>query len=368
VANGTATAESIVLTSASAAPAPGDWGGVVIGPQALNTTSIEYATIDYAGGSGANDISDPAALTVEGGDVVGGGSSPAPSPLLTELTINNSGGHGLVFAGLNAGFGAGSGSISVTNWELTRHYPYVIEANQGGTIPTSISAPSTTPPSPTAVVAFNSYVSVISSVVLTQTWPSLPLSILSLLPIELGAAAGDAAATLTIAAPNTLEFAPSTTLDVDPDGNGTGFLKANGTDSTTGSIVFTSNSPSPAPGAWGGINFEVWSGGQSSSSLTFVLIDYANNTELGPPPAYGSGAILVSNATGNANALPGPVIANCQFENYPSFGIVLVDVSSTSYADYAQSGDNTFGTPAMTVSSFCSEVDEPNCTDTGGSP
>jgi hypothetical protein len=364
VANGTGTDEdeAIVFTSAAGTPAAGDWGGVLIGPEAISPTSIEYATINYAGGSGANDLPDTAALTVEGGDVTGGNASSAPTPVLLQLTLNNSAGHGLVFAGLNAGFGAGSGSLTVTNWEMSRHYPYVIEANQGGTVPTSITAPAT-PPTSTAVVAFNSYGNIYSSVVVTQTWPSLPLPILSLLDIELAAAASDPAARLTIAAPNTLEFAPGTTLDVDPDGNGSGFLVANGTDDTTGAIVFTSNASSPSPGAWGGINFEVYSGGQGSSSLTHALIQYANNTELGPPPGYGTGAVLVSNATGVSSALTGPVIANCRFESYPSFAIVLVDVTSSTYSDYL--ADNTFGTPGMTVSSFCSESGEPNCTDTG---
>jgi len=367
VANGTGTGadQAILFTSSATTPTPGAWGGVVIGPLALPATSIEYATINYAGGSGANDISDTAALTVEGGDVTGGEASNAPTPLFTQLTINNSAGHGLVFAGLNVGFGGSSANIAVTNWETTSHYPFVIEANQGGTVPASISA-TATPASPSAVVAFNSYGSFISSVVMSQTWPSLPLPILSVLDIELGAAAGDTPARLTIAAPNTLKFAAGTELDVDPDGMGTGFLVANGTNSTSGAIVFTSSSATPTPGAWGGINFEVWSGGQASSSLRYVTIEYANNTELGPPPAYGTGALLVSNATGISSALDGPVIANCSIESYPSYGIVLVDVSSGSYTDYVQ--DNTFGTPTMTVSSFCSEAGEPNCTDTGPGP
>ncbi len=362
LANGTSAA-GIVFTSASATPDAGDWGGVVLGPQSAGS-SLAYASVEYAGGSGGNDIQETAALTVEGGDVVGTSPGASPTPLLTQLTINNSAGHGLVFAGLNTGFGAGSGNLTVTNWEMTAHYPFVLEANQGATVPASISAPST-PPSLTDGVAFRSYVNSGCNVVTSQTWPALPLPILAECTIGVGSPSGPAAI-LTISAPNALKFAPSTELDVDPEALGTGFLQANGKDSTSGAIVFTSSSASPDAGAWGGLNFNVVQTGQGASSVTYVTVDYANSTLLAPPPSYGTGAISVSNATGNSSAVQGPTIANCQLLHYPSYGIVLVDITSGNFTAYGQ--DNTFGTPSMTVSSFCSATGEANCTDTGGGP
>ena len=362
LANGTSAAP-VIFTSGSATPDAGDWGGIVLGPQSTGS-SIAYTTVEYAGGSGANDLQETAALTVEGGDVVGTSPGSSASPMLTQLTISSSAGHGLVFAGLNAGFGAGSADITVTSWEMTAHYPFVLEANQGATVPTSLSAPST-PPGLTAGVAFRSYVNSECNVVTSQTWQPLSLPILAECSIGIGSASGPVA-TLTISAPNTLKFAPSTELDVDPEALGSGRLQANGKDSSSGAIVFTSSLALPDAGAWGGLNFNVVQAGQGGSSLTYATVNYANSTLLAPPPSYGTGAISVSNATGNANALTGPTIANCAIQSYPSYGIALVDISSGNFTSYGQ--DNTFATPGMTVSSFCSEVGEPNCTDTGAGP
>ncbi len=345
----------------------------MIGPQssaAVDAGSvITFATINFAGGPGANGLSDTAALTVEGGDVVSALTSP--SPVLSNLSIQNSAGHGIVFAGVDTGFAMGSGSITVSSWEMTGHYPFVIEANQASTLPTSISAPST-PPSPNAVVAFNSYVNPgYCDILTTQTWPSLPVPILSLATLELGGPQNGNAATLTISAPNTFEFIPNTELDVDPAALGLGFLVANGTNGSP--LVFTSTDG----GAWGGINFSVGGQptiGQTPSSLTYAVVEYANNSIPNGPPGYGTGAITVANDLGYASTVPGPTIANCRIENYPSYGITLFDIQSSSYSSYTGSG-NSFGTPAPVllpdggpggaVSSYCQTS---GCTDTGPGP
>ncbi len=363
VAQGTSAA-GIMFTSAATSPAAGDWGGIVLGPQ--STSTIAFATIDYAGGPGANGISDTAALTVEGGDVAGGSGSPAP--VLQNLSIQNSAGHGLLFAGLDTGFGQGSADITVNNWEPSTHYPYVLEANQGATIPQSITA---TPAGGSAVIAFNSYVNSGSPgscyIETTQTWPPFPLPILAVAYLEVGSPNyGNMSATLTIAAPNTLEFMPGTEMDIDPAAYGTGFLRANGNNGDTGSLVFTSTDGGP----WGGLYFAVGAqtAGQSASSLSYATINFASGPPNGPP-AYGTGAISVSNATGISYAVAGPTIANCRIENYPSYGITLVDIDSSNYNSYA---NNTFGIPSMvglpdggtagSISSFCSEAGEGNCT------
>jgi hypothetical protein len=338
VANGTSAA-GIVFSSASASPAAGDWGGIVIGPQS-GGTSIQYATIAYAGGAGANDISDDAALTVEGGDVVGGTQSPAPT--LSSLAINNSAAHGLVFAGLNTGFGAGSGNISVDSWEVSNHFPLVIEANEAGTIPVSISA--TPVSSPTAVVALNTYVSLEADVVTSTTLPALPLAYLALVTVAVSppnASAG--ATTLAIAAPNTIEFSSGTELDVDPSAFGNAFLQANGT--PTNPITFTTNEVTPTPGAWGGINF--WCNGNAQltqSSLTYAVIEWATSTNQANSD---TGEIAVLNGTTSTNGLQGPLIANCELSHYSDYGIAMVDVANVSYNAYVS--NNSFANSKSVV-------------------
>jgi hypothetical protein len=342
VANGTSSA-GIIFTSASASPSAGDWGGIVIGPQS-GGTSIQNATIAYAGGMGANDIADSAALTLEGGDLVGG--SQSPSPVLADLTINNSAGHGIVFAGLTTGFGQSSGNIRINAWESASHFPIVIEANQGGTIPVTISATPAT--SPTAVVAFNSYVDFACSVVTNTTWPAIPLPYLALVTINVAPLSQSGPpATLTIAAPNTIEFSSGAELDIDPNSLGSGFLQANGTASNL--IAFTSNQANPTTGAWGGINFWCLGNDQfQNSSLTYASIDWATSSNEADNE---SGEIAVLNGSVSPDGLQGPTISNCTFGHYADYGIAMVDIEDTTFASYVS--NNVFPAAAKKVVLYC---------------
>ena len=339
VADGTSAAP-IVFTSASASPHAGDWGGIVIGPQSGGTT-INNARIEYAGGPGANDIQDQAALTLEGGDLLGG--SQSPTPLLSNLTVSNSAGHGLVFAGQTTGFGPNSANITIANWEQSAHYPLVIEANEGGTIPVTIVA--TPESSRTAAVAFNSYVSITSDVITSTTWPAIPLPYLALTTINVTTLnSSSASTTLSIAAPNTIEFTSNSELDVDPYVNGNAFLQANGT--VSDSIVFTSNQANPTDGAWGGISF--WCSGDDqfmNSSLTYASINWATS----PNQANNdTGEVAILNETSSPNSIQGPVIAHCSFGNYTDYGIAMVDISNSSYNSYI-APSNSFATSKNVV-------------------
>lgn len=75
VLDGAADATRIVLTSARPIPGPGDWGGILFGEQLARTaTKLAYVTIDYAGGTDANDDggchdASPAAITILGADL-----------------------------------------------------------------------------------------------------------------------------------------------------------------------------------------------------------------------------------------------------------------------------------------------------------
>ncbi len=337
VANGTSTA-GITFTSASAAPAAGDWGGIVIGPGSAGT-SFQYASILYAGGPGANDIEDDAALTLEGGDIVGGSQSPAPT--LANVTISNSAAHGLVFAGVSTGFGQSSGNIQIENWELSSHFPVVIEANEAGTLPTTLSLTPAT--GPTSVVALNSYAGGDCNVTSSTTWPAMPYPYLSVANIIVSPlSASDPSVTLTIA-PNIIQFSSGVELDVDPNLYGTGFLQANGTSSHQ--ISFTTNQATPTAGAWGGVNFWCVGNAQfSNSSLTYASIQWATSAN---QANNDTGEVAVLNGTASPTGLQGPVIANCSFDGYSDYGIAMVDVDNTTYNSYV--ANNTFGTSKKVV-------------------
>ncbi len=364
VANGTPDA-GILFGSAGLTPAAGDWGGIVIGPQASGT-SLQYATVEYAGGLYGNNLpeTDSAGVTVEGGDVFSGTASQTPAPVLNNVTITNSAGHGLVFAGVQTGFGADAGTIGVTSWETTSHFPLVIEANEGGSLPTSLSVmPS---PGPTAVVAFKTYVANACEVQASTTWPAIPLPYLVLSSVQvLSSGATAPADTLTIAAPNTVEFASGTELDVDPPptgsevSNGNSFLVANGT--PTAPLAFTTNAVSPALGAWGGINVWCTSTNQSTnSSLTYAAIQWASSSHSGPT---GAGEVAVLDGQKSATGPLGPAIANCSFSNYGTgagaYGIALVDVSSVSLTSYV--ANNSFATTNQVIQYCSGQITDGTC-------
>ncbi len=360
--NGTATA-GVTFTSEAATPLPGDWGGVVLGPLSTGT-AIEYATIEFAGGEGANDLpgTDAAALTVEGGDVFAGSATPSPAPFLSYLTVNHSAGHGFVFAGLDTGFHPGSGYLSVNTWELSIHYPYVIEAKEAGTLPTTISATPST--APTAVVALHSYVANNCLVDTSTTWPAIPLPYFAVNSVQVISQGPNATAdTLTISAPNTVQFL-STELSVDPPpagtnaSNGNSFLMAAGT--PTDGITFTSHASNPTPGDWAGINFWCTNANQSSGSmLSYVTVEYASSSQ---GTLDGTGEVAVGDGQATANGPLGPVISNSTFSNYGStlYGVTLFDVSNVTLMAYLAS-NNSFAT-ANTVLQYCSgQITDGSC-------
>ncbi len=354
VVNGTAAA-GVTFTSAAATPAPGDWGGVVLGPQSLGTT-LQYASIEFAGGEGASDLAatDAAALTVEGGDVLSGSATPSPAPVLSYVTVAHSAGHGFVFAGLDTGLAPASGYLSVNTWELSLHYPFVIEANTAGSLPTTISASPST--SATAVVALHSYVASSCFVDASTTWPAIPLPYFAVNSVQVISQGPTAASdTLTIAAPNTVQFL-GTELDVDPPpagsklSNGNSYLVANGT--ATMPITFTSHAGNPSPGDWAGINFWCTNANQQSGSLlNDVTVEYASSSQ---GTLDGTGEVALGDGQETANGPLGPTISNSTFSNYGStlYGITLFDVSNVSLNAYLSS-NNSFST-ANKVLQYCS--------------
>ncbi len=306
---GTASAP-ITFTSCAAIPAAGDWSAVVLADDVLAGSTIAFAKFEFGGGGSPSDgysyDEPPAEL------IVYGGTNSVPV-LLHDLEFAHTGGNGLVYDNFKAGFATGSANLKVDD-VATGDEPFVVAANQASTIPTSISGPAGTAvdlilgqgytqggTGGTAVVA------------VTQTWPALPLPYLadgnvkgsgSGLQIE---GANNSTATLTIAAPNTIQFMSGGSLTLDPDGTGQAVLLAIGTPAAP--IVFTSNLPSPSPGAWDDLILNAPSGGGGqlgATTLQGVKIQYAGSG--------GQAINLLADTGGSA----GPVISGCAIEDYPA--------------------------------------------------
>jgi hypothetical protein len=166
--------------------------------------------------------------------------------------------------------------------------------------------------------------------------------------------AGATVATLTIAAPNTLEFEDGSALQVDSLILGQGELIANGT--AAHHIVFESIDATPTFDAWQGFQLVSASvNALAGTSLTYCDISDAMGftVAVGGVPGNVSGEITV-NASSitqvvDAGAV-GPVIANCTFTNYGSCGIFTEDIGTPGTYGLPDGGaaGNAF-TPAIGV-------------------
>ncbi|MHB8419752.1 MAG: hypothetical protein ACYDCL_16875 [Myxococcales bacterium] len=318
-------------------PSAGYWQGVYLGEQTQSTSEMGFVKFDSAGG-----------LQQFGGGVAGSLVTDSQTAVFTvklhDLTFTHDGANGIVMAGFNVGFGAGSGNLTVNDWGSGMQ-PFVVTANQAGTLPTTLVVPA----------GSNGMVDLIDGdgdlagggnsawVRSTQTWPAIPIPYLvdgqtqgsgGGLDIE-GPTTGNA--TLTIAAPNTLEFLAGGEVFVDPVSNGTANLVANGT--VQNPIVFTS-AGSSSPGFWAGIEFVVLNGGLPNSSLTNDIIANAGNVFQIcsiDAPVWINGPTTVPKSE-----LTGPTITGCTLQNYPSSntGILTNGISSTQVSTYGSA--NTF--------------------------
>ncbi len=342
----------ITFTASTAGPQAGNWNAVEIMDNTLAGSTIAYADFDYgAGTSGATGSyqGPPGALVVDS-------STTTFEIALHDLTFKNNQGNGLVMYGTDVGFAAGSGNLSVSDWG-TGYHPFVVAANVIGNspgglstgLPTTLTAPATSNGSPAVVDVVGGDgqgggTNGQAVVQVTQTWPAIGLPYLvdgdregsgSGMQIE---GTGTTSATLTIAAPNTLQFLAQGSLQVDPFGSGLANLVA------TGNITFTAASASPSPGIWYGISFLLQNGGLPNSTLSGVTIDWAGgfyssndssgNTFYGP--VWLNGPVLGSVA--------GPTITGCTFLNVPTnpqnCAIVATGVSASSLSSYSS---NTYG-------------------------
>ncbi len=345
-------ASPIVLTSSASSPSAGAWGGVYFNPTADATSTLSYATVSYAGQQFTPLLNTPVdlgSIYVDAGTQSPLASSTPLHLLLSNLTISHNGGSGIVFFGPYAGFTASSGQLTIPDW-ATGGYPIVIDGNSCDTIPTTLTTGSSGHDGGIGLVQEeqNTVGGGQLIIVHNETWPSLPIPYIfdasqfgqvGGCGIFVDGVSGQSTPnTLTIAAPNTIEFTKPTgggscglVIQTNAPGPVTigGRLIANGT--TSAQIVFTSAQATPAPGDWGGIEIDsdpAAAGAFGTTSLSYCTISYAAN----PGSAYADGAALFMNGAaatpGTCATFPqGPSVTHCTFSHYATGGIVAVDVT-----------------------------------------
>ncbi len=269
-AAGTATAPIRLIAHASA-PQPGFWRKLSFWAGS-GASELRNVTLSHCGGGPGN----AACLSIDNGS----------KPIIETVTIQNSGGRGVVLAG-EAAFNAGSTGLTVTG---SVGYPIQIQANFAGTIPTGGSFSANNP---------NAVLIESDNVATTQTWPNLgiPYVISGDTRVQ-----GAGTPVLTLVAGTELRFASGEELlvgDVDA-----GVLVAQGTVSAP--VKFTADAASPTAGFWRGIH--VRQIGSSATRLTNTIIEFCGS---GPADAC---------LTMSAGAKP--VIDNVTIRNSIGFGVV----------------------------------------------
>jgi hypothetical protein len=347
VAVGTPTSP-ITLTSGAASPAAGVWGGVYFNPTADATSTLSNAVVTYAGQQFAPLLNTPVdlgSIYVDAGTQSPLANSTPLHILLSNLTVSHNGGSGIVFFGPYAGFAASSGNLTIPDW-ASGGYPIVIDGNSADTIPSTLTTGSD---GGVGIVQEeqNTQGGGQDLIVHDETWPSIPIPYI-IDASEFGQVGGcgvfvdgvaneSAPITLTIAAPNTIEFAKPAgggacglVIQTNAPGPVTigGRLIANGTASAE--IVFTSAQSPPQPGDWAGIEIDAdpaSAGVFGTTSLSYCTLSYAANTA----SAYADQTELFLDGfaatPGTCATFPqGPPVTNCTFAHYSGGGIVAVDV------------------------------------------
>ncbi|MHB8419929.1 MAG: hypothetical protein ACYDCL_17785 [Myxococcales bacterium] len=336
----------ITFTSAAANPAPGDWSSVALADNALSTSTIAYADFDYGGGAGGGWAgTEPQAQLLAYNS-----AGTTLTPILHDITITHNAGNGIYLDGLNVGFGPGSGNLTVNDWGAG-DAPFAIWTNAAGArsasfpgLPTSLTA-----------TASGGFVNLVAGagganggageVQVSQTWPAIPLPYyvngLNGGGVQIDTPPGESGvATLTVAAPNTLEFAEQGDVEVDPNGTAQGELVAV---SSAGSLItFTSHSATPRPGDWCGIFFGAPSGGGQQllgSQLQGVIVDYAGSG--GCTSLTFDGAVGTLGIAGDTAGSAGPVLSGNTVKDYSATacGLLINNFIALPSNGYT---DNTF--------------------------
>jgi len=236
VANGKADT-TIIFTSNATSPSPGDWAGISLWDNAMNTCSFSYCTIEYAG------------MGAVYGSFYATGINYVK---INNCTIQHSGSNAVVFHS-SAGF------TSFTNNTITDCTGYPLSI--GGEFVRTIGSGNTFTSNTTNAIY------VLGAIIHTSgTWinPGVPYVIGG----DIDIADNNTNPVLTIAAGNTIKFQPGYEMYC-------GYSESGGliADGTAGRITFTSNVPSPSPGDFQDIGF--WDNTIATSKLVNCNILYA---------------------------------------------------------------------------------------------
>ena len=373
-------ASPIVLTSDAASPSAGAWGGVYFNPTADANSTLSHAVVKYAGQQFAPLLNTPidlGSIYVDAGTMSPLSHSTPLHILLSNLTLSNNGGSGIVFFGPYAGFAAGSGMLTIADW-ASGGYPIVIDPNSADTLPTTLTT-GTGKEGGIGVVQEerNSSGGGQDILVHDETWPSIPI------PYVFDASewtnttgecgifvdgTASATITLTIGAPNTVEFqkpAAGGMCGIYVSGNHSGGrIVANGTASA--SLVFTSAQASPTPGDWAGItvNSDPMTADFGATSFAYCTFAYATATTFGSPSGSselffdGFAACLPS---GGGPGTAGPSVTHCAFTNYAGCaidGLDLLNEGTTYGAGTTGTNGNTFTPASGNTAGVCTQT---NC-------
>ena len=238
-APGTAEAP-IRLVASQATATKGAWRGVVLAA-AGSGSQLSHVTLSHCGAEAGED----ACLVVKGG----------ATPVVGDVTVQNSGSAGVDVADDGSGFGADSARLTVTG---SQGLAVRVGANQADTLPTGVSLSGNG----------SDAVTLLGRVVRTQRWPRLPFAIHHLLEVR----ATDSSApipTLTLSAGTTLRFGRDGALSVGRLNKAE--LVAEGTEAAP--ILFTADSPSPQPGSWKSL--VIGASTTQSTRLSYTTIEYA---------------------------------------------------------------------------------------------
>jgi hypothetical protein len=370
----------IILTSDAAGPSAGAWGGVYFNPTADATSTLSYAAVKYAGQQFAPLLNTPidlGSIYVDAGTASPLGNSTPLHILLSNLTVSDNGGSGIVFFGPYAGFAMSSGTLTITDW-ASGGYPIVIDANSADTLPTTLTTGSGHQGG-IGIVQEEQNVSAGGSDLLIhdETWPSILIPYIidtsdwtgnaGQCGIDIDGTA-NATVTLTIAAPNTVEFQKPAAggacgIYVSTNHPG-GRIVANGTGSAA--IAFTSAQATPAVGDWAGItvNSDAATADFGATSFAYCSFAYAAATTYGAPP--GSSEVYFD---GFASCIPGgggpgtagPPVTYCAFTNYAGCaidGLDLLNEGTTYGSGTTGTNGNTFMPASGNAAGVCTQT---NC-------
>lgn len=314
----------VTLTASSSGPQAGFWEGILFGSQTLqNDTSMEYATIDYAGGVG------------QGAIVVAAPDDKPVEVLLKNVTIKNS-----LYAGINlqgmARLKAGSEKLTITGTVASSEgeggFPIIAPAYGTHNLPAG-----TYRPNAVSAVNVNAGSTANDKIASNVTWKNIgvPYAISQTLWVE-----GPTTPTLTIEPGVVSLWAPGTALIVGQWAPGTLVAESKGltrADLDRGlklaslaatakecadcalnkAIVFGPWSQSPTGGEWEGIQVRENAGDRSK--LVGTVVAYGGSED------YELGGVTVGTESGAKTKL---LLANSMIYGADGYGLWLNNTGS----------------------------------------